>query len=215
MFGLEAQAPSGSIILLSWRPEMASHGEHPPTEAESVSRKRKREGSGSSTESDTSLKPHEIDDRVRDAQRRAHAYGPRWEYFSRGFERFDRQQAYGLVKMLASSTETSKYYIGVCKDPASRFFEPPSAHKHNFDCMFPLLLGKNMGEVERNFLKTLRTKNIELHKLENKSTGGEGVHPRSLRFLYICVKRRREAAAASRREAPASVGTAAAASSDA
>ena len=55
--------------------------------------------------------------------------------------------------------------------------------------MYPLLLGKDMGKVERNVLEVLRKGEVKLSKMANIGGGGEGIHRRSLRFLYVCVRR--------------------------
>ena len=52
-----------------------------------------------------------------------------------------------------------------------------------------------MGKTEKNYLQVLRAGQVDLHKLMNKSGGGEGVHARSVRFLYFCVKWTRPEAA--------------------
>ena len=64
-----------------------------------------------------------------------------------------------------------------------------------FSTMWVLLVGKRMGKLERNFIQTLHEGQLAT-KLDNKSIGGEGIHPKSARFLYVAFRRKGSGAAA-------------------
>ena len=63
--------------------------------------------------------------------------------------------------------------------------------------MYPLMVGKNMGMVERNMIVVLRTGEVALHKIKNVGPGGERVRARGVRCLYLCVHRKSPTRAAS------------------
>ena len=148
-----------------------------------MSRARSRSRSSSSGSAQS------YEDVIADAVQEEARYGVSWDHFRRGAERADRQASFRTIKQIVEAQEVLKYYVGVCKSPAHRFFKEPRPHKMRFDQPYPLLVGKGMGQVERNILEVLRKGEVQLHKLENIGPGGEGVHRRSIRFLYLCVKR--------------------------
>ena len=127
-------------------------------------------------------------DVISQAYAEADQYGVSWCFFEPGQTRTSRTTAFQAMKTKVASPEVQEYYIGVCKSPAHRFYNEPAPHKLRFDAIFPLLVGQNMGKTEKNYLQVLRAGQVDLHKLMNKSGGGEGVHARSVRFLYFCVK---------------------------
>ena len=144
----------------------------------------KRARSPSKTPSDSS---NSFEDIIGHAHLELEDYGVSWRYFERGSKRATKQAAFMHLKNLVIKPEVTSYYVGVCKSPAHRYFNEPAPHKKNYDVLFPLLVGKNMGKTERNFLRVLRVGGVVVEKLKNLSTGGEGIHPRSVRFLYVCV----------------------------
>ena len=114
-------------------------------------------------------------------------FGVSWQHFVKGEEVENRKMAWRTILKFAESEETRRFYIGVCKSPAHRFFKKPAPHKFKFDVLYPLLVGRDMGKVEKNMLQVIRKGQVALGKLENVGPGGEGVHRKSIRFLYLCV----------------------------
>ncbi len=88
----------------------------------------------------------------------------------------------------ASTPEVEAYYVGVCKLPASRFYDSESALSRKYQRMYTLAVGKDMGKVEKAVIKACRAKvSCRSALCQNKSAGGEKVHPKSVRFIYIAV----------------------------
>jgi len=151
-----------------------------------MSRKRaRRRDSDSSEETEQSY-----EDIISAAAEEDGKYGVVWDHLIRGAKREHRLEAFRTIKRLVELPEVQTYYVGVSRCPAHRFFEMPNPHKQRFDAMFPLLVGKGMGTVERNILTVLRTGEVALHKMKNVGPGGERVRARGVRFLYLCVNRK-------------------------
>ncbi len=151
-----------------------------------MKRARSPSSGGSSDRGDTSSEAYE--DIIAQATTELDKYGVSWKFFDRGNTREKRIASWRAIKDAVRSSEVQAYYIGVCKSPARRFFEEPAPHKFKYDVLYPLLIGKDMGKVERNFLEVLVKGEICTSKLRNKSKGGEGSHRKSVRFLYVCIK---------------------------
>ena len=78
---------------------------------------------------------------------------------------------------------------GMFREAYRRFLaEEVVPHMERFHATFMLSLGRNMGELEKEFLRECRA--VASAKCLNKSRGGEGIHLKSLRFSYIAVRYR-------------------------
>jgi len=83
--------------------------------------------------------------------------------------------------------------VGACKDPYDHFFEEPSPHCMRFHCLYPVWLGKKAGAMEKEVLLHCRWDEEALPKCKNakSSKGGERISPKSIRFVYVCVRWKR------------------------
>ncbi|MEE3207949.1 MAG: hypothetical protein VX239_03350 [Candidatus Thermoplasmatota archaeon] len=172
-----------------WTSGASPETQRPSARALAMSRKRTRPSSEETEQS--------YEDIIGAAAKEDVKYGVVWDYFIRGAEREHRQNASRSIKQLVEEPAVQTYYVGVCRCPAHRFFETPSPHRERFDAMYPLMVGKNMGKVERNMIVVLRTGEVALHKIKNVGPGGERVRARGVRFLYLCVNRKSPTRAAS------------------
>ena len=126
----------------------------------------------------------DFEDVVTDARTYDELYGVSWKYFKYK----DVRNALVHAVEIASDPDVHKYYIGVAKTPALRFFENPEPHCIRFQAMYVLLVGCHMGKIERACIKECRR--IRPGAIENRSNGGENINMMSTRFLYICVRKR-------------------------
>ena len=126
----------------------------------------------------------DFEDVVSEAQTLDRLYGVSWKYF----ENKEVGNALANASEIALDLDVDKYYIGIAKTPAFRFYEKPEPHCMKYQVMYVLLVGIKMGTIEKQFIK--ECKRIRPSAIENKSNGGEGIHPKSIRFLYICVRKR-------------------------
>jgi len=131
-------------------------------------------------------------------------YGVTWELFTKGNSKDDRLQAFRKVKgvllqpsltnaavpasALRCQATVAKWYIGVTFCPAHRWNEEPSPHKHKWDILYVLLLGRDMGRYEKNFLRTINHIPECKARCANVGAGGERCPQSSIKFLYLCVK---------------------------
>ena len=108
--------------------------------------------------------------------------------FGVSFEDFTPSEK-GAFQMAVSEVtrdDVVSYYVGVCKSPCQRFYREPAPHKTCFDELRVLMVGKHMGFFERKLIQELRRECPS--KMRNKGSGGEGIHERSIGFLYIALK---------------------------
>ena len=118
------------------------------------------------------------------AQEIDQSYGVDWRHFG------EIQDAEHKAIELLSSEEVLAWYVGVCKLPASRFYEDESALCRKYQRMYPLAVGQNMGKVEKALLKACRGQVSAARSAlcQNKSAGGERVHRNSIKFVYLAVR---------------------------
>ena len=130
-------------------------------------------------------------------------YGVTWELFTQGNSRDDRVQAFRKVREVLQPSLTNaavsasalhcqatvaKWYLGVTFCPAHRWGEEPSPHKRKWDILHVLLLGRDMGRYEKNFLRVLCHIPECKARCANVGAGGERCPRSSIKFLYLCVK---------------------------
>ena len=152
-----------------------------------MSRKRARRRDSESEESTESTE-QSYEDVINTAAEKDGKYGVVWDDFVRGALTEHRREAFRSIMRIVDLPEVRAYYIGVTRCPAHRFFEMPSPHRQSFDAMYPLLVGKGMGSVERRFIEVLRRGQRALHNMKIVGPGGERVRARGVRFLYLCVQ---------------------------
>ena len=116
-------------------------------------------------------------------------YGVRWDSFVEGSTQQSRIAAFFTLKALIQDNDIAKWYIGVTFCPVHRFYHGEPPHKLNYDAMFVLYLGTNLGRFERNWLQVVQKVFSQecLSKCQNKGKGGERVKARSVRYLYLCL----------------------------
>ena len=119
------------------------------------------------------------EDVTEEAQEMALQYGVSWQYMG------SKHEASGQAIILATQASVLSYYVGVCKWPAVRYYERASAHCKNYQVMYPLAVGKRMGQLERQVLAACKAISA---LCDNKSDGGEMCHAESVKFLYICLR---------------------------
>ena len=77
------------------------------------------------------------------------------------------------AKKIAVRADVLRFYVGVCKSPAQRFYEKPRAewvpHMERFHAMYMLSLGRHMGEFEKKLIRECRS--VASQKCLNKSGG--------------------------------------------
>ena len=166
----------------------------PPKKAKTESPQPERRATPPNQASDTELEEsdsgsqQDFEDVVERAQLKELSYGILWLHFG------EIAEAKLKALTIASLPEVQAFYIGVCKIPASRFYEADSALCREYQRMYPLAVGKNMGRLEKQVIAACR--GFEHHGVsvaptapcKNKGPGGEKVHRKSVRFLYIAVK---------------------------
>ena len=94
--------------------------------------------------------------------------------------------------------ETEKplsFYIGLCKAPSLRFYEEPGPHCMRYTKMYVLSVGENMKIKDKQMISYFRDWSMRMnqrgehqYQISNKSMGGGGISPKSVRFLYLCLK---------------------------
>ena len=94
----------------------------------------------------------------------------------------------GTPMELRTRVTVAKWYLGVTLCPSHRWGEEPSPHKHRWDILHVLLLGKHMRRCERNFLSVLNNTPEHKARCANVARGEDRVDATSIRFLYICFK---------------------------
>ena len=119
------------------------------------------------------------EDVIEEAQEMELQYGVSWKYMG------SKAQASGQAMILATQASVLSYYVGVCKWPAVRYYERDSAHCKKYQVMYPLAVGKRMGQLERQVLAVCKAASA---LCDNKSDGGEMCHAESVKFLYICLR---------------------------
>ena len=94
----------------------------------------------------------------------------------------------GTPMELRTRVTVAKWYLGVTLCPSHRWGEEPSPHKHRWDILHVLLLGRDMGRYEKNFLRVLGHIPECKARCANVGAGGERCPRSSIKFLYLCVK---------------------------
>ena len=147
--------------------------------------KRKAEEQDAGEESESSA--NDFEDVVYAAQENSQHFGIIWDLF----EHNSAKMSYSRLKEEVLKEDVFSYYVGVCKDPCWRFYCEPSPHRLRFQELWPLIVGKSMGKIERQLISELRKVCPEKMKNSAQSSGGEGIHAQSVRFLYLCFHRNR------------------------
>ena len=148
----------------------------------------KRVHSSVASDSEDQGSEHAYEDVVETMISKGCKYGVQWEAFN---QVIGIQEAILKACELVEQDGVKAWYIGACKDPHDRFFSEPSPHSRRFHCLHPLLLRKNAGEVEKAVLQGCLEQLLLFplrDKCANRSGGGEGIHARSLRFVYVCLQ---------------------------
>ena len=114
------------------------------------------------------------------AQEMQLGYGVLWQHMG------SKAQAPEQAIILASQASVLSYYVGVCKWPAIRYYEHDFAHCKKYQVMYPLAVGKRMGQLEKTVLAACKSAVSAVR--DNKSDGGEHVHRDSVKFVYICLR---------------------------
>ena len=170
-----------------------------------VSKRCEPEGDGDSSDGSTST----YEDILEGSRQSSLRYGVSWEHFRMGESEERHVEAFRKVRELLepppqpgygqgatvrellelrTCVTVAKWYLGVTLCPSHRWGEEPSPHKHRWDILHVLLLGKHMRRCERRFLSVLNNTPEHNARCANVARGEDRVDATSIRFLYICFK---------------------------
>ena len=187
-----ASVHPGSRGVEIWKPDVSTEVTQEAVWRKLHQRRRKRQRpQATSDESSTEMTEEANQDMLAVAQRDAEQWrqrsGVMWESYQSAN---DAAAVLEAAKKLVVNPYVKSDYCGVCKSPAQRFYEKPTAewvpHTERFHAMYVLSLGCDMGTLEKKIIRDCRR--VVPGKCLNRSAGGEHVHRKSVRFAYVAVR---------------------------